>query len=93
MIFPGCGMHREYFDFETISTFVERTTGYTVSRTGVINGVRLGSTLASHFGRGARRHYPFGLLVVLPADPVPFPFVEQPDDHEPEPGPTLIFCG
>ena len=86
-------MHREYFDFETVSVFVERTTGYKVSRAGVINGLRMGGTLASHFGSGARRHYPFGMLVVLPADRATFPFVEQLEDLESEQEPSLILCG
>ncbi len=89
----GVTMHREYFDFETVSVFVERISGYKVSRSGVINGVRLGDTLSSHFGKGARRHYPFGMLVVLPTDPSPFPFLEQIEERDSEAEPGLVFCG
>lgn len=86
-------MHREYFDFETVSAYVERTTGYKVSRAGVVNGVRLIDTLSTHFGSGARRHYPFGMLVVLPGDQVSFPFIEQLEDQDSDQEPGLVFCG
>ena len=89
----GVTMHREYFDFETVSVFVERTTGYKVSRIGVINGVRIVDSLSNHFGTSARRHYPFGMLVVLPGDQAPFPFVEQLEEQDSQRDPGLVFGG
>jgi hypothetical protein len=75
-------MKRYVYRFDTLGTFIEEVSGLKVALTGEIIGVYLTSLLHEQFGTRARRHYPYGAVMVLPTD-AHHPFVqEMPDEQE-----------
>jgi hypothetical protein len=79
-------MYKVHYRFDTIVAMVERMTGVRISRTSAIVGVRTSGVFGHRLGGHARRYYPFGALVVLPADMPGLPYTEQAEDPDLPPG-------
>lgn len=82
-------MYKVYYRFDTLASFVEKVTDLRVGRANALVGVRAEGVFGHRIGRHARRHHPFGALLVLPIIPPPAPYIEQPEEGEGEP--ELIF--
>ncbi len=69
------------YEFETLTSYLEQISDFTISPAGKIVGVRVPDSLTVQLGKGARRLHPYGFVFMFPAEGgVDFPSPDTGDE-------------